>query len=177
MYLVHVKNVSANLPLPCKNKSKLIIPWTFPLCLNAHRHVQATNRGNIPAGHTSTDTLIIPQVCSQSTTSENNMWEPRCSTPEPAWTSSSHLHTPHAKYLRPLQSVFMNVQPPHLTLFFRYLPRSLKRWEVSHDRDQSTSPGSLTFYTQCFAIPLMHSQCLLLLPFWRMLNVEQCLKK
>ena len=105
------------------------------------------------------------------------MWEPRCSTPEPTSTPFSCLHTPHAKHLRPLQSVFMNVQPPHFMLFFRYLHRSLKRWEVSHDRDDSTSPSPLTFHTPCFAILLMHGQRLFLLPFWRVLNVEQCLEK
>lgn len=45
--------------------------------------------------------------------------------------------------------------------------------EASHDREHSTSSGSLTFHTLYFVILLMHGRCLLLSHFWHMLNVKQ----
>lgn len=85
----------------------------------------------------------------------------RCSTAELTLTSPTCPHTSHGAHPRPLRSVY-ECSAPALPL------------EASHDRDHSTSLGSLTFHSLCFVIPLMHSRCLSLTPFWRMLNVKRC---
>lgn len=109
--------------------------------------------------------------------SENDMISyVRTSVPHTLNSHAPRHDTPHATHPG-LQSVFMNVKLPHAAsvkyaVLLLSLASLLQKWEVSHDRDYSTSPGSLTFRTACFVILLMHIQCLLLAPFWHMLNVE-----
>lgn len=93
--------------------------------------------------------------------SENNMWKPHCSTPELILTSFIHPAAWHTA-------------PP--TICLREGSAATLPLEASHDREHSTSSGSLTFHPLYFVIPLMHGRCLLLLHFWHMLNVKKGLQ-
>ncbi len=126
---------------------------TCSVCLNTHIHVYVMDRANTTVGykrrHANNPTGLRPVIdlISYVGTSTSELTE----------TSFSRLHALHATRLGSLQSVFMNVQPPHFTLsvlkllfFFCYLPHSSRSGKSHMTRDHSTSPGSLTFHTPCF---------------------------
>lgn len=85
-------------------------------------------------------------------------WKPHCSTPELIQTSFT---CPRASRTAPPTICLCEGAAATLPL------------EASHDREHSTSSGSLTFHTLYFVILLMHGRCLLLSHFWHMLNVKQ----
>lgn len=125
------------------------------LCLNTHIHLHVMGRGNTTIRykrrHANNPTSLrsVNDLISYVGTSLPHPWtnrnliltssHPTCNTSRIPTVclyecSASTLHAASVK----------------TAVLLLLLASLLCKWEVSHDRDHSTSPGSLTFHTPCF---------------------------